>query len=267
MQMQPQTADQVFHITLEKLCHDYLPSRHPFFQKLAAFPSDQLRSSPLLSELYFRYQAACHATRVMAYHLPHLDTPALRTRKFKVLQDDDGLENGDAHHYQLRRAFEHIGSPLMVQDEVFGGLDELQTVLDPVTAKFVTLVQTLYPQSLGAWCIVEGLADNWMKALMSSLSTHFPTIQQEPYFAACFSQKIEERHAEDSREMTQLVLARSPALLAPTLQDAHKMAEGIDQLWSGLEQMLEQGESETVYSRLAAQSFALTSLTRLSNPF
>lgn len=80
----------------------------------------------MLGNLYIRYQAACHATRVMVYCVPHLDSPALRVRKLRIISDDDSLKDGDTHHYQLSRAFSNMGAELLIADEDFGSLDDLQ---------------------------------------------------------------------------------------------------------------------------------------------
>ena len=236
--MQIQNADKLFHSVLDELYKEHMPSKHPFFSHLAKFPPEKLRSPTLLGELYLRYQAACHATRVMAYYVPHLDSPALRVRKLRIISDDDGLENGDTHHYQLSRAFVHMGANLIIEDEKFGNLEDLQKILDPTTASFVSSVQTLYPKSLGPWCVIEMFADNWMRALMNSLSICFPDIQKEPYFSECFSQGVEERHAQEALELTSIILIHSPELLKPTIEGARLMATKLDMLWSGLENLL-----------------------------
>jgi len=239
--MKTQTVNEVFYEVLEELHSKHLPSRNSFFQRLAAFPHEKLRSSTFLGELYFRYQAACHATRVMIYHIPHLDSPPLRVRKLRFISDDDGLEGGDTHHYQLSRAFAHMGADFIIPDEEFGDLSQLKKLLDPTTVRFLSLVQDLYPNSLGPWCIIEAFADDWMKALMNSLAGCFPSIKKEPYFADCFAQGIEERHARESLNLTGEVLLRSPELLMETIDGARMMAIGLDDFWSGLERLLVEG--------------------------
>src|SRR5208282_3272034 len=131
---------------------------------------------------------AMHATRAAVYYLPHLDSPALRKRKLQIFIDDDGLAGGDTHHYQLTRAFRNIGAKLVLDDEAFGDADELCQHLDPGTARFVHLAKTLYARSLGSWCAVEVMSDDWMRALANALAVHFPEIVYEPYFAECFAQ-------------------------------------------------------------------------------
>ena len=110
--------------------------------------------------------------------------------------------------------------------------------LDPRTAAFVQLAKTLYSRSLGPWCIVETMSDDWMRALAQSLSVHFPAIVNEPYFADCFSQGVEERHAEEAIAVTQMVLERRPELLAETIADARAMADALDGIWVAMDEIV-----------------------------
>ena len=73
-----------------------------------------------LGQILLVYQSAMHATRAAVYYLPHLDSPALRKRKLQIFIDDDGLPNGDTHHYQLTRAFLEIGAKCLLDEEEFG---------------------------------------------------------------------------------------------------------------------------------------------------
>lgn len=236
--MKTLSSDRLFFQEIDDLYQKYLPSKHPFFQRLATYPHEKLSSPTLLGQLYLRYQAACHATRVMVYLLPYLDSPALRIRKLSIISDDDSLENGDAHHYQMSRAFVNMGATLVIEDEEFGCLEKLKTILDPTTANFVSSVQNLYPLSLGPWCTIEIFAEDWMRALMNSLSNCFPDVKKEPYFADCFAQGVEERHAQEALELTGVVLSHSPHLLNPTLEGAKQMAVELDKFWSGLDNLL-----------------------------
>ncbi|BAY13562.1 hypothetical protein [Calothrix sp. NIES-2098] len=238
--MQTQNAEQVFQEVLDDIYDKYLPSKHSFFSRLALSPPEKLCSPDLLGQIYLRYQAACHATRVMVYFVPYLDSPALRVRKLRIISDDDSLQGGDTHHYQLSRAFANMGAKFIIQDEEFGSLDELQKILDPTTANFVSLVEKIYPQSLGPWCVIEMFAHDWMQALMNSLANCFPFIQQEQYFAECFEQGVEERHAEEAKELTNIILHNSPRLLEPTIAGAKMMAIELDKFWSGLEELLQE---------------------------
>src|SRR5258708_4360602 len=190
------------------LLDQHRPSRMPFFSRLAALPLLVASDPVFLGEVHLIYQAAMHATRAAVYYLPHLDSPALRKRKLQIFIDDDGLPGGDTHHYQLTRAFRNIGADCLLGDEEFGGPTELCAHLDGETANFVRLAAQLYAHSLGPWCVVEVMSDDWMRALADALSRHFPRIVEEPYFAECFSQGVEERHAEESLEVTEMVLRR-----------------------------------------------------------
>src|SRR5579863_8213365 len=124
------------------------PSRMPFFRRLASLPHDAARSPALLGQIYLVYQSAMHATRAAVYHLPHLDSPAMRKRKLMIFIDDDGLPGGDTHHYQLTRAFGNVGARFLLNDEDFGDPTELCRHLDAETARFVQLATTLYARSL-----------------------------------------------------------------------------------------------------------------------
>ncbi len=233
-----QNAELTFQNYVNKLYQEHLPSQHPFFANLSALSSEKLTCPDLLGHLHLRYQAACHATRVMVYHIPHLDSPALRVRKLQIIKDDDGLINGDTHHYQLTRAFVRIGANILIDDEEFGSLDKLQNILDPITAEFILLVQNLYPKSLGPWCVIEMFADDWMRAIMDSLSKCFPLVKEEAYFNDCFNEGIETRHAREALELTSLVIRQYPELLDATIEGGFLMANGLDKLWSGLNDLL-----------------------------
>jgi pyrroloquinoline quinone (PQQ) biosynthesis protein C len=218
------------------------PSRMPFFRHLAALPKRKVSDPAMLGRIYLVYQAAMHATRAAVYYMPHLDAPALRKRKLQIYVDDDGLPGGDTHHYQLARAFRGIGATLPLDDEEFGDPDELCRHLDRSTAKFVRLAKELYARSLGPWCIVEVMSDNWMHALAKSLSVHHPKIVDAPYFADCFGQHVEERHAAEALGVTQTVLRARPYLLDETLRDAETMAEALDGVWERLDAIVRAAE-------------------------
>src|SRR5690242_19295917 len=195
------------------------PSRMPFFRRFASLQRRVAGDACLLGRIHLVYQAAMHAPRAAVYHLPHLDSPALRKRKLRIFIDDDGLPNGDTHHYQLTRAFLGVGAICLLDEEEFGEAGELCHYLDGETAHFVQLVPRLYSRSLGPWCAIEMLSNDWMRALADALAAHFPHVKEEPYFADCFSQHVEERHAAEALELTQLVLRARPELLHETLRD------------------------------------------------
>jgi pyrroloquinoline quinone (PQQ) biosynthesis protein C len=221
------------------LLDQHRPSRMPFFRHLAELPFAVAGNPQFLGEIHLVYQAAMHATRAAVYYLPHLDSPALRQRKLQIYIDDDGLPGGDTHHYQLSRAFRNIGAKLLLDDEEFGAPEELCRHLDAETSHFVQLAQKLYSRSLGPWCAVEVMSADWMGALAKGLSAHFPNVVHEPYFEDCFSQHVEERHADESLEVTQMVIRQHPELLSETLRDAKMMAEALDGVWNNLDRIVQ----------------------------
>jgi hypothetical protein len=222
------------------LLDEHRPSRMPFFRRVASLPFRIVGDPDLLGQIYLVYQAAMHATRAAVYYLPHLDSPGLRKRKLRILTDDDGLPGGDSHHYQLARAFRNIGAHLTLTDEQFGSPEDLSRHLDQETAHFVQLAQRLYSRSLGPWCAVEMLSVDWMRALAEALSVHFPQFIHEPYFEDCFSQRVEEGHAEEALTVTQMVLRQRPGLLDETIRDAKMMSEALDGVWNNLDRIVQQ---------------------------
>jgi hypothetical protein len=236
----PVSAESVgaFPAITKQIAAAHCPSRMPFFRHLAALPTTLASNPKLLGQLHLVYQSAMHATRAAVYYLPHLDSPALRKRKLQILVDDDGLPGGDTHHYQLSRAFRNIGAELVLEDEEFSDADALCRHLDPDTSEFVRLAQRLYARSLGPWCSVEVMSDDWMRALADALAVHFPNIVEEPYFADCFSHGVEVRHAEESLSVTMMVLRARPELLPETVRDAHLMAEALDRVWLRLDRIV-----------------------------
>ncbi len=231
---------------LATILEEHRPSRMPFFSRLAGLPCALASDPRLLGQIHLVYQSAMHATRAAVYCLPHLDRPALRKRKLRIFIDDDGLENGDTHHYQLTRAFRSIGAKCLLDDEEFGELGELGHYLEAETAEFVRLAPKLYSRSLGAWCAVETLSADWMRALADALSVHFPHFRHEAYFEECFSQKVEERHAAEALEVTQTVLRARPELLNETLRDARIIAEALDGVWAQLDRIVRDAEASMV---------------------
>lgn len=222
------------------LLDEHRPSRMPFFRQVASLPFRIASDPDLLGQIYLVYQAAMHATRAAVYYLPHLNSPGLRKRKLRILMDDDGLPGGDSHHYQLARAFRNIGARLPLADEQFGSPEDLCRQLDHETAHFVQLALRLYSLSLGPWCVVEMLSVDWMRALAEALSIHFPQFIHEPYFADCFSQRVEERHAEEALTVTEMVLRQRPELLDKTIRDSKMMAEALNGVWNQLDRIVQQ---------------------------
>ena len=222
---------------------DHRPSRMPFFNRVAGLPRAVASDPELLGQIHLAYQSAMHATRAAVYHLPHLDTPALRKRKLRIFIDDDGLADGDMHHYQLTRAFLSIGAKCLLGDEEFGEPGELCHFLDAEIAHFVRLTPKLYARSLGAWCAIEMLSVDWMRALAEAISVHFPHFKHEPYFEDCFAQQVEERHAAEAIDITQTVLRVRPELLHETLHDATVMAAALDGVWTHLDRIVQSAEA------------------------
>jgi hypothetical protein len=234
-----------FIAAIRQIAQDHDPSKSAFFQYLRDLPDEVAGDPELLGQIHLVYQSAMHATRAAVYYLPHLDSPEMRKRKLRIFIDDDGLPGGDTHHYQLTRAFSHIGAKLLLDDEDFGEPSELCRYLDPETSKFVQLATTLYARSLGAWCVVEVMSDTWMRALAGSLGAHFPGMPAEPYFADCFSHGVEERHADESLEVTATVLRARPELYYETVLDAKLMAEALDGVWRRLNMIVMSAEQRS----------------------
>src|SRR5437016_6294622 len=230
----PRTIDD-FPRAMVALIEQHRPSRMPFFRRVSALPFAVASDPDFLGQVHLVYQSAMHATRAAVYYLPHLDRPALRKRKLQIFIDDDGLADGDTHHYQLTRAFRSIGAQCVLDDEEFGEPGELCHYLEAETADFVRLAPKLYSRSLGAWCAIEMLSVDWMRALAEALSVHFPHFRHEPYFEECFSQGVEERHAAEAVEVTQIVLESRPELIDETLRDARLIAEALDGVWAHLD--------------------------------
>lgn len=222
---------------------DHRPSRMPFFRHVASLPRWVASDPEFLGQIHLLYQSAMHATRAAVYCLPHLDSPALRKRKLRIFIDDDGLADGDTHHYQLTRAFLRIGAKCLLDDEEFGEPGELCHFLDGETAHFVRLAPKLYARSLGAWCAVEMLSVDWMRAFAEAFSVHFPHFRHEQYFEDCFSHQIEERHAAEALEISQIVLRLRPELFHETLRDAKIMAEALDGVWTHLDRIVQSAEA------------------------
>ena len=235
-----------FSVAISSLAEQHRPSRMPFFRNLATLDQAIASDPSFLGQIHLVYQAAMHATRAAVYYLPHLDSPALRKRKLQIFVDDDGLPGGDTHHYQLTRAFRNIGAQCVLDDEAFAEPEELCRDLDGEAAQFVRLAKTLYSRSLGPWCAIEVMSVDWMRALADALSVHFPQFADEPYFAECFSEMVEERHAEESLSVTQMVLSARPELLPATIADAEIMAEALDGVWTHLDRIVEIAREQAV---------------------
>lgn len=223
-----------FNSFIQELNYQYSPSKNYFFETLKNCSSSIL-TPKITGELYNRYQSFCHATRVMIYHIPYLDSPDLRIRKIKFILDDDSLDFHRVHHYQLKELFKSIGAENIFEETLFESFDLLCSRLDPVTISTVRIIENLYPKNLGAWCIVENFADVWMRLLCDSLSSHFNNISEASYFYDAFSYEIEQRHAQESLELTCIALEKRPKLLSETKYSAENMAKTISRFWDSLE--------------------------------
>jgi hypothetical protein len=246
-----------FTAAIHHIAKEHEPARFPFFNRLRTLPTSIAMDPDLLGQIHLVYQSAMHATRAAVYFLPHLDSPAMRKRKLRIFIDDDGLADGDTHHYQLTRAFDRMGAKLLLPDEAFGGAADLRGSLDAATFNFMQRAAALYAHSLGPWCVVELLSNTWMHALADALAVHFPDIINEPYFADCFSQGIEERHADESLAVTGLVLRKSPHLWAETIHDARLMAEALDGVWNTLDDIVRRAGQDHANQRAGGPDAAM----------
>lgn len=228
-----------FGESISALFEEHRPSRMSFFGRFAALPREVATDPSLLGQIHLNYQSAMHATRAAVYYLPHLESPALRKRKLQIFIDDDGLPGGDTHHYQLTKAFVSIGAKCLINDEEFGNPEELSQHLEAETARFVRLVPKLYSRSLGPWCAIEVMSVDWMRALAECISVHFPKFRHQAYFEECFLHEVEERHAAEALDVTQLVLRERPELLCATLRDAKMIVKALDGVWTHLDRIVQ----------------------------
>lgn len=67
---------------------------------------------------------------------------------------------------------------------------------------------------------------------------HFPEFSQQPYFAECFTNAVEERHAAEALAVTQSILDARPELIEPTLRDAATIAKALDGVWRHLDRIV-----------------------------
>jgi len=129
------SAVEEFPDTMAAILEEHRPSRMPFFGRLAALPRTAASAPGFLGQIHLVYQSAMHATRAAVYHLPHLDSPALRKRKLQIFIDDDGLPDGDTHHYQLTRAFLSIGAKCLLAEALDGVWTHLDRIVQSAAAR------------------------------------------------------------------------------------------------------------------------------------
>lgn len=229
-------TETIIRNLLEKHC----PKKHRLFKLIENAKLDSERFGRVFDELYTRYQAAMHATRVMVYFLPHLDTINLRIRKCAIIAEDDNLPEGDSHHTQLRRTWTKLlGREPKAKDSFFGSLDRLAENLDPGTARFVSHVHREYPKTLGPWIVIEGLAHNWIVALCKALSRHFPDIQRTEYFVGNLTSGVELEHATASLDLFFEVLRLNPQIETESIEAVESTAAELDRFWEGCCQLFE----------------------------
>jgi hypothetical protein len=85
--------------------------------------------------------------------------------------------------------------------------------------------------------------------------------QETAHFEDCFSQRVEERHADEALAVTEIVLRQRPELVPETLRDAKLMAEALDAVWHNLDRItqqrrrraLERGRFSLIINRLRGQ--------------
>jgi len=168
-----------------------------------------------------------HATRAEVYKLPYLDTVPLRKIKLDILNDDDNLPNGGAHHYQLADLFRWLGAVGMIPDTEFGALGWKTATMETPTGTFINVVEALYSQSLGPWCIVERLSNSWLFGLYRGLGC-----PSHPYFKGITA--VEDRHANIAIDTTCLVLETRPLLADIFLYDAEMVARALTGVWDDM---------------------------------
>ena len=212
-------------------------SRLPFFSRLAT--SALAKTPDFLNAFYIRYQAAMHATRVMVYRLPNVESVELRKRVCAVIAEDDNLPMGDSHHAQLADTWRSLlGGELRVDDSYFGELELLASQLDSATSEFIRFSIRAYPLTLGPWVVVEGLAHDWIAALCESLSVHFPSVRYSRYFVANFASGVELGHSAESLDVLTQVLAKRPQDRPETMRAVQETIERLHGFWRGCEELL-----------------------------
>jgi hypothetical protein len=200
---------------------------------LAKAPAEVVKNPGWLAEFYVRYQTAMHSTRAAVYFTPRLNTPSLRQRKIGIISDDDSQEKL-SHHKQLEAMFERMGANPIKHEDWFGCAQDMIPSVDAQTADFVKVVDVLYRQDTGAWCIAEVLSDDWLSALAHSFEPFNPTVKQEQYFDEIFSGHVEIVHMMETVSITEEILAKYPHLLKQTIQNAETMAKNLNKLWDNL---------------------------------
>lgn len=234
------SASVAFERAVDDLLRTHRPSKHPFFDKLVGAGARAVEHVEFLDGLYRRYQSAMHATRVMIYHVPHLDAVDLRMAKLRILSDDDGLAYGDNHQSQLRRTWEYLmRSPPSLDDDQLAGLDALKTIVDVHTAAFISTVQNIYPLSLGPFVTIESMADEWIGLLFRAMKPHCRDLEQTDYFRENLFKGVEVTHKNEARRLASVVFERWPEFEPAAEAGALQMAVALNDFWAGCENWLE----------------------------
>ena len=162
-----------FPAAIKSIAEQHRPSRMPFFVpggSARVGREQSVASRPDPSGIPVGH--ACDTCGGLL--LPHLDSPAMRKRKLQIFIDDDGLPGGDTHHYQLTGRSGTSAPSVFSKMKSSATRSSLCRHLDKETAHFVQLASSLYARSLGPWCAVEVMSDDWMRALANALAVHFP---------------------------------------------------------------------------------------------
>lgn len=223
---------------LGEILRKYNPSEHSFFHLLRKLSWDTPGSEKRLGNLYFHLQSVMHATRVMAFRIPHLDRPDQRTAKLQILW------RNESEHELLFRVFRDLGASCPYSESVFGEIELLIPQLRSGTARVLLAVKHLFPQSLGAWLLSEMAAPKWKKALYEGLVPQFPEISKEPFFQS--GTRIPALNpVAGSLELAQSAIEFGTFSLQTLLTDAREMAVQFDGLWSDLQALLLDPESNS----------------------
>ena len=202
------------------LAEHHSPFDHPFF-RLPNKPTPEQ-----LGQLYNIYQSVMHATRAGVRYVPWMDSVSQRIIIADVILDDD---RGDAHQFQLARAFENLGAVGMWESVAFGSSSPdtdyglLELAID---------IRDHYSETLGPWVIIEVLSKQWMIALRDALAQHFPDVVNADYFCELSDKThYEDAHADIALREAEAVLSRYPDLESETREGAKSMARCLDRCW------------------------------------
>lgn len=229
--------------TINELFAAHRPSDHSFFAALAAAPTAVATNGGILREMYTRYQAAMHATRVAIYFMPGMNTPKQRQTKVKIILDDDSPDI-ETHHKQLENLFTSLGATAVPQMNDFGDLEDVlaDIVTDDNTARFVTFADKNYRDGLGGWTLFEVMSDDWISALAKAFEPHFEGkrdwLYGLQYFDEIATGHVEIEHMLQSLALTEELIKRHPDRADKQIELANEMALEIDGLWANLQGLI-----------------------------